>query len=53
MKTTLIIVPAYQEESNILRVIEDIRTHISEADILVVNDGSVDQTAQLARVAGV
>jgi glycosyltransferase involved in cell wall biosynthesis len=53
MKTTLIIVPAYQEEANILQVIEDIRTHISEADILVVNDGSVDQTAQLARQEGV
>jgi glycosyltransferase involved in cell wall biosynthesis len=53
MKKTLIIVPAYQEEVNILRVLEDIRTHIPEADILVVNDGSMDQTAPLAREAGV
>ncbi len=53
MKTTLIIVPAFQEEANILQVIEDIRTHISEADILVVNDGSMDQTSLLARKAGV
>ncbi|MCG6535331.1 MAG: glycosyltransferase family 2 protein, partial [Syntrophales bacterium LBB04] len=53
MKKTLIIVPAYQEESNILRVIQDIRTHMPEADILVVNDGSTDETAALAREAGV
>lgn len=53
MKTILIIVPAYQEELNILRVIEDIQTHLPEADILVVNDGSIDQTSLLARNAGV
>jgi glycosyltransferase involved in cell wall biosynthesis len=53
MKATLIIVPAYQEETNLLRVLDDIRTHIPQADILVVNDGSVDQTARLARGAGV
>ena len=53
MKKTLIIVPAYQEEANILLVIEDIRVHIPQADILVVNDGSTDQTASLARGAGV
>ncbi|MFH0788054.1 MAG: glycosyltransferase family 2 protein [Pseudomonadota bacterium] len=50
---TLIIVPAYQEEANILRVLEDIRAHIPLADILVVNDGSTDQTALLARGAQV
>jgi glycosyltransferase involved in cell wall biosynthesis len=53
MNKTLIIVPAYQEESNILRVIEDIRSHLPQADILVVNDGSTDATGLLARRAGV
>jgi glycosyltransferase involved in cell wall biosynthesis len=53
MKNTLIIVPAYQEESNITRVIEDIRSHMPKSDILVVNDGSTDKTASLARDAGV
>lgn len=53
MKTTLIIVPAYQEEPNILRVIEDIRTHMPKADILVVNDGSTDRTTHLAQGVGV
>jgi glycosyltransferase involved in cell wall biosynthesis len=53
MKKILIIVPAYQEEANILRVLEDIRSHIPQADILVVNDGSTDQTGLLARRAAV
>lgn len=53
MNKTLIIVPAYQEETNILQVLEDIRAHIPQADILVINDGSTDQTAPLARGAGV
>jgi len=53
MNKTLIIVPAYQEESNILRVIEDIRSHLPQADIVIVNDGSTDETGPLARRAGV
>jgi glycosyltransferase involved in cell wall biosynthesis len=49
----LIIIPAYQEEDNIPRVLEDIRAHLPEADILVINDGSTDRTAARARQAGV
>jgi glycosyltransferase involved in cell wall biosynthesis len=49
----LIIIPAYQEEDNISRVLEDIRTHLPEPDILVVNDGSTDRTASRARQSGV
>lgn len=52
-KATLIIVPAYQEEPNILRVLEDIRIHLPRAAVLVVNDGSRDGTALMARKAGV
>ena len=52
MNKTLIIIPAYQEEDNILRVLEDIRAHLPQADILVVNDGSTDRTAVLARGRG-
>jgi glycosyltransferase involved in cell wall biosynthesis len=53
MKKTLIIVPAYQEESNIQKVLQDITAHLSEADILVVNDGSTDRTSVLAKEFGV
>ena len=48
----LIIIPAFQEEDNISRVLEDIRVHLPEPDILVINDGSSDRTAARARQAG-
>lgn len=47
----LIVVPAYNEENNILSVIRDIQTSIPEMDILVINDGSMDHTSQQARLA--
>lgn len=49
---TLIIIPAYNEEGSIVRVIRDINTHAPEADIVVVNDGSTDNTEALALEAG-
>jgi hypothetical protein len=50
---TLIIIPAYNEEASLPGVIGDIRSHVSGADILVVNDGSRDGTAKVARGMGV
>ncbi|MBP2001890.1 glycosyltransferase involved in cell wall biosynthesis [Paenibacillus shirakamiensis] len=49
---TLIIIPAYNEEGSIVRVIQDINEHAPEADIVVVNDGSTDRTEALALAAG-
>lgn len=49
----LFIVPAYNEAANLPRVVEDLRTHYPTADIVVVNDGSTDHTAQVARQLGV
>lgn len=48
----LIIIPAYNEEASISSVIADIRQHVPDADIVVVNDGSRDSTEQLAEAAG-
>jgi glycosyltransferase involved in cell wall biosynthesis len=47
----LIVVPAYNEQNNILRVIWDIRKTLPSADILVVNDCSLDSTSINARKA--
>jgi glycosyltransferase involved in cell wall biosynthesis len=46
---TLVIVPAYNEEASLPGVIRDLREHVPSADVLVVNDGSFDDTAQAAR----
>jgi glycosyltransferase involved in cell wall biosynthesis len=51
-KKTLIIIPAYNEERSIGAVVEGIRKHTVEADVLVVNDGSRDRTARQARESG-
>ncbi|MCX7883177.1 MAG: glycosyltransferase family 2 protein [Brevinematales bacterium] len=49
----LVIVPAYNEEEAIARVIDDLRSHVPDFDILVVSDGSRDRTASIARKKGV
>jgi glycosyltransferase involved in cell wall biosynthesis len=48
----LIVVPAYDEEQNIGGVIADVRAVVPEADVLVVDDGSSDETAEAARRSG-
>jgi glycosyltransferase involved in cell wall biosynthesis len=48
----LVIIPAYNEEASLPEVIGRVRQRLSQADILVVNDGSSDATAELARQAG-
>jgi glycosyltransferase involved in cell wall biosynthesis len=49
----LIIIPAYNEAKSIEIVIQEIRNHFSQGDILVVNDGSTDRTSEKARGSGV
>ena len=45
-------IPAWNEQGSIADVIAKVHEHRPEADILVVDDGSTDATAQLARDAG-
>ncbi|MCB9720879.1 MAG: glycosyltransferase family 2 protein [Candidatus Omnitrophica bacterium] len=49
----LIVVPAYNEEGSIRAVVSDIMLSPWNLDVLVVNDGSTDQTFEQARAAGV
>jgi len=49
---TLVIVPAYNEDENIARVIEDLKGAGLALDVLVVNDGSSDNTSQAALGTG-
>jgi len=51
MNKILIIIPAYNEEQSLPGVIADLKQHVPDADILVVNDGSRDRTTDVARQA--
>ena len=48
----LVFIPAWNEEDAVAGVIGDVREHLPAADVLVVDDGSVDGTAVRAREAG-
>ena len=52
MKEILVIIPAYNEAGSIERVVEGCRKKLPEADYLVVNDGSSDDTAKILRANG-
>jgi len=46
------IVPAYNEERNIVRVLAELRALDPGLEVVVVSDGSTDRTADIAREAG-
>lgn len=48
----LVAIPAWNESGSIADVIAKVRSHRPRADILVVNDGSTDATAEVAESAG-
>jgi glycosyltransferase involved in cell wall biosynthesis len=52
LSDTLVIIPAFNEESGIAALIAAIRGQSTAIDVLVINDGSADRTAQAARDAG-
>ena len=52
MSDVLVIIPAYNEQSRIAQVLQSIQAVEASWDILVVNDGSADATAEEARRAG-
>lgn len=52
MMKCLIIIPAFNEEESIERVVDNLREHYSQYDYIIVNDGSSDRTAQICRRRG-
>ena len=48
----MVFIPAWNEEENLPAVLDDLRAHLPEADVLVVDDGSTDRTAEVAREHG-
>ena len=51
-RRVLIIVPAWNVAASIGEVVGEIRGELPGVDVLVVDDGSVDDTSQIARAAG-
>jgi len=49
---TLVFVPAWNEAENLPAVLDELRRELPDADVLVVDDGSTDATAEVARTGG-
>ncbi len=48
----LVIIPALNEQASLGRVVTQVRAACPEADVVVINDGSGDDTARVGREAG-
>ena len=49
----LVVIPAYNEEENIGKVLKELKKDFKEADILVVNDNSKDNTKSIVEQSNV
>jgi glycosyltransferase involved in cell wall biosynthesis len=49
---TVVFIPAWNEEDNLPDVLDDLRRELPDVDVLVVDDGSTDRTAEIARGRG-
>lgn len=52
MTRNLAIVPAYNEEASVAFVVADLHEHVPDFDVVVVDDGSTDDTSARALAAG-
>ena len=52
MSDTVVFVPAWNEEENLPPVLDGLRERLPDVDVLVVDDGSTDRTAAVAREHG-
>lgn len=48
MARVLVIIPAYNEAETLEDVVDQLREHVPDYDVLVINDGSIDDTARIA-----
>ena len=52
MSDTLVFIPAWNEEDNLPAVLDALHRELPDADVLVLDDGSTDGTAAVARAHG-
>ena len=53
MEKVLFVIPAYNEEANIKRVLDEIKKEVKNADVIVINDSSTDNTKQIVKKCGI
>jgi glycosyltransferase involved in cell wall biosynthesis len=49
---TVVFIPAWNEEANLPGVLDELKQELPDADVLVIDDGSTDGTAAIAREHG-
>jgi glycosyltransferase involved in cell wall biosynthesis len=47
----LVIIPAYNEEGSVGKVVEKVHAHLPQGEVLVVNDGSMDLTSEKSKLS--
>ena len=53
LKKTLVMIPAFNEQAALPGLIAEVRAAAPGTDILIINDCSLDRTAEVARAQGV
>ncbi len=51
-RNTLVFIPAWNEEKNLPAVLDELAEGLPDVDLLVIDDGSTDDTARVARERG-
>jgi glycosyltransferase involved in cell wall biosynthesis len=49
---TVVFIPAWNEEANLPAVLDELAARLPQTDVVVVDDGSTDATADVARASG-
>jgi glycosyltransferase involved in cell wall biosynthesis len=52
VRDTIVFIPAWNEEASLPAVLDELRERLPAVDVLVIDDGSTDRTAELARAGG-
>ena len=52
MSDTVVFIPAWNEAGNLPGVLDDLKAALPDVDVVVVDDGSTDRTADVARAHG-
>jgi len=52
MQSISIVIPAKNEETGLMQILPELRKYLPDSEVLVVNDGSTDKTAEIAAELG-